>query len=107
MAHQKAGDFNQHAQGILEELEKAEPSAVPALATSFVKGVVENGLDNRPELCKDFAGTLAKVIPDSATRTSLVSSLLNLCQEGSDSLTLQLYRIIGENHERAPLPSPS
>lgn len=107
MAHQKAGDFNQRAQGILEALDNAKPEEVAPLATSFVEEAVKSGGSNYPELCKDFAGTLAKAIPDSETRASLVSSLLNLCQEGSDSLTLQLYRIIGENHERAPLPSPS
>lgn len=105
MASERVCDFNQHAQDILEKLEKAEPKEVAALATSFVDAVVANGLGNRPDLCKDFAGTLAKVIPDSKTRASLVSSLLNLCQEGSNSLTLQLYRIIGENHERAYSPS--
>ncbi len=101
MASERVCGFNEHAQGILGALDKATPEEAAPLATSFVGLVVASGWDNCPDLCRDFARTLARAVPDSKTRASLVSSLLDLCQEGSDSLTRQLLLIIGENHERA------
>lgn len=103
MASERVCDFNQRAQDILEKLEKAEPEEVPALATSFVRGVIANRFDDRPELCRDFAETLARTVPDSATRAPLVRTLLVLCGEEVNSLTRQLGRIIGQDL----IPQPS
>lgn len=105
MAHQEVREFNERAQGILEALDRAKPEEAAPLATSFVGLVVASGWDNCPDLCRDFATTLVKTVPCSKDRASLVNNMLNLCQEGSNSLSLQLYRIIGENHERAYSPS--
>lgn len=103
MASERVCDFNQRAQGLLEELEKAEPKEVAAIATSFVDAAVANGFDDRPELCRDFAETLARTVPDSATRAPLVRTLLARCGEEANSLTRQLGRIIGQDL----IPQPS
>lgn len=97
--------FNGFAQKVLEELQgledQAAPEAVTALARLFVERAIALGGSNCPEISRDFAQTLVNVFPAAEARTSVVETLLPLCEEAS-ALTIHLSRVIGKDTCRQP-----